>query len=327
MKRREFFRTAANAGASLALLAAAAPHSLRDASAKEAPASARARSAAKPAADGEPIRRTQLAEISDAYRRAQQAGKPLLVIVIPDPIWKKDYYGEYFGTWLNEGSVEQCWPLSLCELICARMDDLRQIVPTVGAGHPLMVLVETDQVPATIQRLDKPLPPSIVGTIGVLGIEHMQRQIAKQRYLYAASLAKQAADAVAGSPALLEKRANQVRATLPPSATQVDLRAATLSVAQADALAPLVALAASHLGPEERTAQHKILAAAASARVRDQRIPGSHWVRHDTCGRVVEGFEHNAAPGCAEAVLRKKTPRYLLLRSVDSAGRIDDSER
>lgn len=86
-----------------------------------------------------------------------------------------------------------------------------------------------------------------------------------------------------------------------------------------------MALAASSLKPGERTAHYTLLAAAAAARIRDQRIPGSHWVRDDGCSRIVEGFENNVSPRCAKALLWKKSLRYLDFFSVDQRGRIDRS--
>jgi hypothetical protein len=49
--------------------------------------------------------------------------------------------------------------VGLTELTCAPMSVLRQLVPEVSAGEPLMVLVDPRTVPAMAQALDAHLPP------------------------------------------------------------------------------------------------------------------------------------------------------------------------
>src|SRR5689334_22387917 len=73
-----------------------------------------------------------LAVVSEGYRRAQRAGKPLLVFIIPEKPEGKYARGSVFGAYLNHGSVEQLYPLALCEVICATLSDLRRVVPSVG---------------------------------------------------------------------------------------------------------------------------------------------------------------------------------------------------
>ena len=95
-----------------------------------------------------------LAVLSEGYRHAQRAGKPLLVLVIPADDGQKYDRGRAFGEYLNHGSAEQLAPLALCEVACAEMAKLRRLAPAAGEGEPLMVLIETDQVPARVQRFD-----------------------------------------------------------------------------------------------------------------------------------------------------------------------------
>lgn len=305
MKRRAFLGSAAQAGASMALLAASWPNFLREAFADDGPA--------------EQQKRDRLALISDAYRRAQQGGKPLLAIVIPaarEDKWKR---GSHFGAWLNHGTVEQRWPLALCEVVCAGMDDLRQLVPTVGLGEPLMLLIETDRVPATVHRLDAKLPEPSEELPRVRDLS--ARQLREQREDEAidtrtALLAKLLSTAVAGSPALLEKRVAQLRLALPPATVSVDLHAAGLSAAQAATLAPLVAQTAARAEPGERSALYQLLAGAADTRLREERIPGSHWARASGCGTTVEGVESNSIIGCGMGHVPQKSRRFLYFFTV-----------
>jgi hypothetical protein len=94
-----------------------------------------------------------------AYRRARRAGRPLLVLVVPEDDGAKYDRGHAFGEWLNHGTDEQLAPLAQAEVICASMTDLRALVPHAGEGEPLMIIVPTDRVPARVQPLTAPLPP------------------------------------------------------------------------------------------------------------------------------------------------------------------------
>lgn len=100
----------------------------------------------------------RVAALAAAYRGAREAGKPLLVFVIPEADMEKWARGRVFGELLNHGSDVQLAPLARVEVACATMADLKKLVPTAGAGEPLMVLVSTDRVPAAVRQLDAELP-------------------------------------------------------------------------------------------------------------------------------------------------------------------------
>src|SRR6185436_9234137 len=103
--------------------------------------------------------------VSTAYRRAQQAGKPLLAFVVPKldegdegsgfvKMWDR---GRAFGELLNHGDDEALATLALAEIVCAPMSALKSLAPSL-TGEPLMVLLETDVVPARVRALDVELP-------------------------------------------------------------------------------------------------------------------------------------------------------------------------
>src|SRR5687767_13412787 len=73
--------------------------------------------------------------VAAAYRRAQQAGKPLLAFVVPasdgdergdrdEALWLR---GRVFGELLNLGDDEALATLALAEIVCAPMSALRSI--------------------------------------------------------------------------------------------------------------------------------------------------------------------------------------------------------
>jgi hypothetical protein len=98
-----------------------------------------------------------LAGISDAYRAAQRAQRPLLVLVIPEDNAARWDRGTAFGALLNHGPDDALVALGLVELACAPASALRQLVPQAPAGEPLMVLVDPSRMPATATVLDAPL--------------------------------------------------------------------------------------------------------------------------------------------------------------------------
>lgn len=101
----------------------------------------------------------QLAEVASAFRRAQQAKRPLLVFVIPAKDDEKWDRGQIFGELLNHGTDKDLAPLADVDVVCATMADLKKIVPSAGEGEPLMVLVPTNKVPAVAVQLNPTVPP------------------------------------------------------------------------------------------------------------------------------------------------------------------------
>lgn len=100
-----------------------------------------------------------LAGVSEAYRAAQRARRPLLVLVIPEDNGARWERGVAFGAWINHGSDDALTALGVTELACAPMSTLRQLVPQAPAGEPLMVLVDPSRMPAMARALDATLPP------------------------------------------------------------------------------------------------------------------------------------------------------------------------
>ncbi len=99
-----------------------------------------------------------LAGVSEAYRAAQRASRPLLVLVIPADEAARWERGTALGAFLNHGPDDAMAAVGLAEVTCAPMSALRRLVPQAPPGEPLMVLVDTSAVPAIVTALDAPLP-------------------------------------------------------------------------------------------------------------------------------------------------------------------------
>ncbi|MBN8612860.1 MAG: hypothetical protein J0L92_19855 [Deltaproteobacteria bacterium] len=100
-----------------------------------------------------------LAGLSEAYRAAQRAGRPLLVLVIPEDNGARWERGSALGAFLNHGTDDAMTAVGSCELTCAPMTVLRQLVPQAPPGEPLLVLVDPARVPASVSAIDPALPP------------------------------------------------------------------------------------------------------------------------------------------------------------------------
>jgi hypothetical protein len=173
-------------------------------------------------ANGQPKGATeQVALVAAAFRRAQQAKRPLLVFVIPADDAQKYERGQTFGELLNHGSDKDLAPLSDTEVVCATMADLKKVVPGAGAGEPLMVLVKTDRVPAAATSLNATLP-SYDDASATASWEEQQKEEARIADRRIAALGEMLRKALGADERKLAARAAGVRARLvkqrPPGA-------------------------------------------------------------------------------------------------------------
>lgn len=82
------------------------------------------------------------AALAEALRRAREAGRPALVLVIPEDGGDVYERGHLFGEYLNHATDEQLAPLGRAEVLCAKVADLRAAGVRDGVdGEPLMVAV------------------------------------------------------------------------------------------------------------------------------------------------------------------------------------------
>lgn len=98
----------------------------------------------------------QRAALSQAFRSAAVARRPLLVIVIPEASdkWAR---GTFWGELLNHGSDAQLARFARAEVVCATLQDLSRLVPGV-TGEPWLVLVRTDLDDVAWRGLQLELP-------------------------------------------------------------------------------------------------------------------------------------------------------------------------
>ena len=79
-----------------------------------------------------------------ALRAARAAGKPVLVIVIPEDEGERHRRGGVWGELLNHGSEEGLARLALCEVVCATNAEVRAVkaITSVPSIEPFALLIE-----------------------------------------------------------------------------------------------------------------------------------------------------------------------------------------
>jgi hypothetical protein len=267
-----------------------------------------------------------LAVAASAYRRAQQAGKPLLVFVIPEDKQLRWERGDRFGELLNWAEPEAMAALAMCELVCARMADLRRLLPTLDDREPAMVLVETDAIPARLTALDLPaseprapepewdesLSPAEYQTLRMEArrreTDWVDRRIARMGQVVREAIAKDA-QAIA-------RRARQAEVRLTPDQLE-RVRKLTASPSDGDPElvlrgAALVALEASRAAPKQAEQLTALLASAATVRIRRSPVPGSRWANSSGCGTTLEGDDDRSLMvACGMGHVPDKSRRFL----------------
>ena len=92
----------------------------------------------------------------EALSRARAAGRPLLVLVIPDDDGEKRSRGQAFGEWILHGDDVYVASLAQVEVVCLRRAEVD--VEPYGPGDPLMVLVRGPGAPHAELHADLFLP-------------------------------------------------------------------------------------------------------------------------------------------------------------------------
>jgi hypothetical protein len=280
-----------------------------------------------------------LTALGGAWKRAHATGKPLLVLIIPAEPGAKYERGHAFGELLNHGTPDQLAPLALVEVACATMADLKTLVPSAGDGEPLMVLCETDRVPATTARLDAKLPevPPFRWIDEEAGDKPVDPNvIIAQRIRLLSGLLRGGLVPDAGT---ITRRATQTRKRLSAAErSQVDTFLAKdtwLPADLADRGAALIydAAEARQISDTKATA---LLHGAVKARLVTEPPAGSHWALSQGCGVEVEEtaaerkareelekqgqFGVMVSVGCGMGHTPEKSQRFLYFFAVERPG-------
>jgi hypothetical protein len=260
-------------------------------------------------ADNGRDRAAELATLSNAYRTAQQTGRPLLVLVVPEDGGLRWERAHGIGELLNHGSAAVFADLALAEVVCSTMTTLRRLVPQAGDGEPWMVVVETDRHPASAQQLTREIeawPDHWTHDGGPeelarLSNEAIDRRIADLGALVHAGLA--------ADDAMITRRARAAEAHLDSAFVEAVHRAGRTGHVTPEMLsrAPAV-VRASARGSESIQTD---LAAHARQRLTQAPPAGSEWAHSWGCGITVEGRDDNMIVGCGMGQVPERSQRFL----------------
>jgi hypothetical protein len=249
-----------------------------------------------------------LIAISEGFRAAQRAGRPLLVLVIPANSEDRWLPGHAFGELFNHGSAEQLLPFAMVEVVCAKMAALRRLVPSAPDGEPLMVLVDTDRSPATARALTAKLveSPQFQGEKW----DDYERAVDRMIDVRIDTIAKLVRDAVAVEPAL-SRYAAQNRAAL-TSAEQGHIASGEFDNALLNRAGPLLTAQALNGSRDDLKA---LLVASVGARTREKPPLGAKWALSSGCGVSIEDPEpedrNRLAVACGMGHTPKRSRRFL----------------
>jgi hypothetical protein len=279
--------------------------------------------------------------VSAAYRRAQQGGKPLLAFVVPDTsdeqgrgfekMWDR---GRAFGELLNHGDDDALATLALAEIVCAPVSALQALAPSL-TREPLMVLVETDVVPARVRALDVELPQPEPWDRPRLPEEGLQNYLDREHRtedqtvgLRIAALSQLLHEGLRATPQMLLDRAAQAQSRL-GSAGTIEV-AADAGPAQLNRVSAILLASAVGLPERERQATIGRIADAARFVLCRRRVPGSRWSNASGCGDDPElepGEKEAQADGptvmfsCGMGHVPEKSRRFLDFLSRDATWR------
>jgi hypothetical protein len=239
-----------------------------------------------------------IAEVASGYRRARATGRPLLVLVVPEQEdIAADERAHAFGELLNHGGDEALAMLSLAEVVAARLAHVRRVAPSAPAPSeegPVLVLIETDRLPARVSAHTAPIPSLSTAWVDGDTWETKARRDEQRIDERIAALTDLVRNALVPDAAAIGRRVAQSEA-IP-------------SLAERPAVQYQRAMAASG---ERRTQMLHELAERARDRIVEERVPGSRWARSGGCGMVIEGEDVQAMMACGMGHVPERSMRFL----------------
>ncbi len=230
--------------------------------------------------------------VSTAIARARAMGKPLLVLIVPEEEKEQRERGTVIGSLLSEGDADSLIALSLCEVLCASMEELDRVVPDVDP-EALMVLVETGADKLSSLGGGQELPELLDEDFETEEREYFNSFLARRDYLES-----ELRDLVAADAAMVKRRGEESRRSLSDSehaALLQDAEDAYENPRLVDRAAGLVlSMAAERKVPLRKT--RLALCVAAKARVRTAPPTGAKWGNYTGCGYDLEDVEPKDQP-------------------------------
>lgn len=250
-------------------------------------------------------------DLLKAWKQAQAAGRPLLVVVIPANRSHRYAYGRAWGAVLNAGSQDVRAALALCDLRCASYESvqtafgkiLAQEETPLPSDEPMGILLETERLSAHSVPVTAALSAQCNGDAqGHLDRSHKRRAKLAQDGL--AELSTALHRAILPDAKALVRRAAQERAALP-------IDAARLPGAERAILAPAGLLAESGGATDGRWNPWEERIALEFDKRMQSSVPGAQWANSSGCGVRIEGEPSIVQISCGMGLVPEISRRFL----------------
>jgi hypothetical protein len=257
--------------------------------------------------------------LREARRRADARGKPLLLLLVPEPqeqMWQR---GTLLGSFLNHATDDALCDLAMCEVACASAAEARKVLGKVDLDEAAaMVLVEPgspgDPEPPRVTTIaaDEPPPDVEFGPFTPQAREAEERLARERNRKIAGALHA----AVAGDRGTLATRADAGRATLSDGERDA-LESLFAGRGTPEAALLVRAAAVVCMGAEaprrdgDRQRLRRAVAAAARHTWLEHPPAGAKWARHTGCGSVVEGDKEALLIACGMGHVPALGERFL----------------
>ena len=258
-------------------------------------------------------------ELGIAVSRASDAGRPLLVIVIPKPQdrWLRQ---QALGAFLNHAGDDALSDLALCDVVCAALSELEAAFPTLRGGDrdPFFVLVETQGDRAVPTRLEVDLPslPTFDEAGSWDALRAAERRAIELRNETISAALRGALSTDADS---IRARAARVAAAIAEGDVEAlrrgVARPAELPVELVSRGAAVLLDAAVERGGRAPAEVRAVLARSARSRFVEVPPGGAKWARSTGCGADIEGETEAFAIACGMAHVPQMAERFLYFLS------------
>ena len=249
-------------------------------------------------AEESPIDRVEA--LFEAYRRARRAGRPLLVLIVPET---RGIHGRAWGELINHGTETQLAPLAIFEPACATPAELAKLAPQANVNaDTVLVALDTERVPAAAHNVEAKLASNDYRQGPRSDWTEKSDGIVDSRIASLAEAVHKAA--VACQPAKYDPQAG-LEVWRPPAPPVASKQVPSAADVERNAGWYWRQLSWDALG-----AKKAALADVARARFRDERVPGSYWARSTGCGTEIEGGPPSMI-GCGMGHINRRSTRFL----------------
>lgn len=260
-----------------------------------------------------------------AWRKAKDAGRPLLVFVVADDPNARYQNGVVLGAFLNNASDEDLAPFAMTDVVCATPSAIRQIAPKADlAADAVLVLLSQAADDAEPRLASFSIDPKqdLTDRLGFREnqtYEECKRENDDRIVARNAKLAKFVFTEL--GPEKAKDWAARARSHLTAQeiavleADVLDVGALTSERLRAGAALLLARVSGS--SGKDRAQVVPALAKCVRESIVDARPNGAKWARSSGCGMSIEGEEDELRVACGMGMVPEKEQRFLFLLAKD----------